>query len=209
MIHRLARIVAGLRIRVTRHFARSLRARRFALVLPSLIAAAAIGTAVSGLNNERSRWKETDTVYIATDAIEAGAEFAAGKIEVIEVPHVVVPVGALTVTPSGVAIRGVGAREILVEADVKPEGSADSMPGDWLVMGVGAVDESLALESGDSIVALADGTVVCDEGRIVSAVRSERSGEVRVSVGVPAACAPEVARAVTESRVILARVPVG
>lgn len=209
MIHRLARLVAEFRIRVKRHYARSLRARRFTFALPSLIVAASVCATVVGLNHERSRWKETEMVYIAIGAIEAGAEFATNNVQAVEVPRVVVPEGALMAPPAGVAIRGVGAREIIVEEDLKSEASADSMPKDWLVVGVGAVDESLALKSGDSIVALADGTVVCGEGRIVSAVRSERSGDVRVSVGVPAACAPGVARAVTDSRVILARVPAG
>lgn len=207
MIHRLARLVAEARLRIQTIFLRSLFARRFLIAIPTLVVMLIAATLLTALNSERRQWGHTSMVFIARQDIASDSVITDAMIKRVEVPTNVVPKNAREELPTSKTLRAIGNGEILVDADFVPSAIAGDLARGWVVVGVGAMDSSLPLSSGDHILAMANGEVVCAEGEVVSTSRSEITGMLSVSIGVPESCAALLAESIVSSHVVLALVP--
>ncbi len=207
MIHRLARLVAEARLRIQTIFLRSLFARRFLIAIPTLVVMLIAATLLTALNSERRQWGHTSMVFIARQDIASDSVITDAMIKRVEVPTNVVPKNAREELPTSKTLRAIGNGEILVDADFVPSAIAGDLARGWVVVGVGAMDNSLPLSSGDHILAMANGEVVCAEGEVVSTSRSEITGMLSVSIGVPESCAALLAESIVSSHVVLALVP--
>lgn len=207
MIHRLARLVAEARLRIQTIFLRSLFARRFLIAIPTLVVMLIAATLLTALNSERRQWGHTSMVFIARQDIASDSVITDAMIKRVEVPTNVVPKTAREELPTSKTLRAIGNGEILVDADFVPSAIAGDLARGWVVVGVGAMDSSLPLSSGDHILAMANGEVVCAEGEVVSTSRSEITGMLSVSIGVPESCAALLAESIVSSHVVLALVP--
>ena len=207
MIHRLARLVAEARLRIQTIFLRSLFARRFLIAIPTLVVMLIAATLLTALNSERRQWGHTSMVFIARQDIASDSVITDAMIKRVEVPTNVVPKNAREELPTSKTLRAIGNGEILVDADFVPSAIAGDLARGWVVVGVGAMDNSLPLSSGDHILAMANGEVVCAEGEVVSTSRSEITDMLSVSIGVPESCAALLAESIVSSHVVLALVP--
>lgn len=207
MIHRLARLVAEARLRIQTIFLRSLFARRFLIAIPTLVVMLIAATLLTALNSERRQWGHTSMVFIARQDIASDSVITDAMIKRVDIPTNVVPKNAREELPTSKTLRAIGNGEILVDADFVPSAIAGDLARGWVVVGVGAMDSSLPLSSGDHILAMANGEVVCAEGEVVSTSRSEITGMLSVSIGVPESCAALLAESIVSSHVVLALVP--
>ena len=177
------------------------------IAIPTLVVMLIAATLLTALNSERRQWGHTSMVFIARQDIASDSVITDAMIKRVEVPTNVVPKNAREELPTSKTLRAIGNGEILVDADFVPSAIAGDLARGWVVVGVGAMDSSLPLSSGDHILAMANGEVVCAEGEVVSTSRSEITGMLSVSIGVPESCAALLAESIVSSHVVLALVP--
>jgi hypothetical protein len=158
-------------------------------IVAAVAAAGAIATlsALRGVDDERARWGDTDTVLVATRDVAAGEALA-----VVErrYPVAMIPPAAVESLDIGAAARHrVAAGEIVVDVDVAASTAPRSLiPPGWL--GV-AVVETVASGAtvGDRVVVASEGVRLADDALVVG------RGDGVVIVAVPADEAPTVAAA--------------
>ena len=143
-------------------------------------------------------------MLVATRDVTVG-EPLAGAVDSREVPTAVVPPSALTDLPSeATATQRLAAGEIIVDVDVANErGPLALVPSGWLAIDVPHTDDPLdtarpLFEVGDSVVVLADGSIIADDAIVVD-VASDG-----LAVAVPRDVAARVAQAANQRLAVLA-----
>jgi hypothetical protein len=168
------------------------------LVIAVVAGAVGLGVeqALAGVDAARRSWGEHHTVWMASTAIEPGQPIVATRRDV---PHVVVPVGAVDEAPThAVARQHVGPGEIITDIDVASGGTSGLIPTGWVAFAVPAsVDhfatgDHVSVYSGDQLVAA---------GLVVD------TGESELMVAIPADAAPALAAGLLADAVTLGLTP--
>lgn len=209
------------------------RARRSpALWWLAAAAVAAFATArVGSIDDEaeaaRAAWGESVTVVVAARDLEPGQVVGPADVVLASWPRAVVPAGALAEVPDGRTVTApIVAGEALASARIAPDGLSDVaalLPPGWRAVAIPAAGGGFGgdlppLAVGDHVDVLASvdafdldaGAAGAEPGGVVaeSALVVDVS-ESAVTVGVPAARAPDVAFASTRGSVTLALVGAG
>jgi Flp pilus assembly protein CpaB len=194
-------------------------------------AVAAFATArVGAIDDEaeaaRAAWGESTTVAVAVRDLEAGQVVGATDVVLASWPRAVVPPGSLTEVPDGRTVTApIVAGEALASARLAPDGLSDVaalLPSGWRAVAIPATGGSGGdlppLAVGDHVDVLASvDTFDLDDGSadpepagvVAEAALVLDVSESAVTVGIPAARAPDVAFAATRGSVTLALVGAG
>lgn len=193
----------------------------------ALGAAARVGSLDDQAEAARAAWGESVPVVVAAHDLAAGDVIGPLDVVVESWPRAVVPPGALAEVPEGRTVTApIVAGEAVVPARVAPDGLSDVaalLPPGWRAVAIPAAGGGFGgdlppLAAGDRVDVLAsfdtfdldDGSTdpepagVVAEGALVVDV-----ADGAVTVGVPAAVAPDVAFATTRGTVTLALVGAG
>lgn len=184
--------------------------------LGTTLLAVLTGAVVSGLAGRaeaaRREWGDVRRVAVATVAIEAGDEIAAGDVVERELPVAVVPADALDTAPVGrVAIVALYPGEAVLAGRVAPEGLrgvAALLPPDSRALAVPAGPGTPPLEQGDTVDVLVtvDPEGATDEPTfpLVEGATVVAADDAGATIAVPTADATRVAFALTAGRITLA-----
>jgi hypothetical protein len=151
--------------------------------------ATATASVFRGVDDERARWGDTETVLVATRDVEAG-ESLTRLIAERRYPVAMIPTGAVASLEVGAAARHrLAAGEIVVDVDVAATTAPRSLiPSGWLGVAV--------IETVDSGTIVGDRVVVASEGvRLAADALVVGRGDGVTIVAVPADAAPNVAAA--------------
>jgi len=161
--------------------------------------AASVHQRIENLEAARRQWGDTRRVLIAAVDVNAGAPIVA---DVVDVPLVLVPSGALDPDDAGSAIiarHALRPGDVLTDLDVGRAGTAGPLalvPEGWLAV---AVIESPAsgAQPGDRVVVASEGVVLAPEAIVIG------HHDEATLVAVPAVIAPLLPAAAAEGALAL------
>jgi pilus assembly protein CpaB len=190
-------------------------------------AAARVGSIDDQAEAARAAWGESVTVAVAVRDLEPGQVVGVTDVVLASWPRAVVPPGSLTEVPDGRTVTApIVAGEALASARLAPDGLSDVaalLPSGWRAVAIPAAGGGFGgdlppLAVGDHVDVLAsvdtfdldDGSTEPEPAGVVAeAALVLDVSESAVTVGIPAARAPDVAFAATRGSVTLALVGAG
>lgn len=151
-----------------------------------------VSAAQTRLDDERRRWGETRTVWVAAVDIVPGDVM---RTVAREYPIAMLPANTIREQPIGiVATSAISAGEVLVATDVD-ESIDDAVPTDWVVFAFTDIDTP-TLRAGDTVVIFGSGQRLC-EGVVIGTVDGD------TDIAVPDSCADAVSVHITTGDLIL------
>ena len=123
------------------------------VIVAAVALAAGIATygATAQARHTVDQWGTTDTVFVTTEAIEAGVTVHEGMIQIRQVPRALVPADAVKSLPSRSLATNVGTGEILVEERFGSAIGHLLASNGWRAVAVERTVLTLDLHSGDAV----------------------------------------------------------
>jgi hypothetical protein len=123
------------------------------VVVSAVALAAGIATygATAHARHTVEQWGATDTVFVTTEAIQAGVTVDEAVIQLRQVPSALVPAGAVRSLPVRALATNVGAGEILVEERFGSAVGHLLASNGWRAVAVERTVLTLDLRSGDTV----------------------------------------------------------